>query len=344
MPTYTKPFTLLNFEQVNGFDKNWREGKAMSHRGVVFDIQRFTLHDGPGLRTELFLKGCPMRCKWCGNPESWSTKIELGVYKSKCISQKKCGLCEELIDSSKALTFHHGKLVEIENKQCLDCSVYAEVCPADAIKQWGKEMSVEECMEIIRKDREYYEQSGGGVTVSGGEALLQSDFVSELFAACKEEGIQTCFETTFYSNWREVEKLLPYTDIWISDIKHMSSKLHQKHTGVRNQLILENLKKLIALDRELILRIPVIPEVNDDLENIEATADFILNELGGRIRTLQLLSFMRLGEEKYQALGIPYGMEGVKVRRMTFQKKVSKIAEYFNSRGIHCLVGTKEKQ
>lgn len=334
---------MLNFEQVNDSYRNWREGKAVSQKGIVFDIQRFTLHDGPGLRTELFLKGCPMRCEWCGNPESWSTKIELGVYKSKCISKKKCGLCEGVSDTEDALNFYRGKLVGIDSKQCSDCSVYAEVCPSDAIKQWGREMTVEECMGIIRKDREYYEQSGGGITVSGGEALLQSDFVAELFAVCKSEGIQTCFETTFYCNWREVEKLLPYTDIWISDIKHMNSQLHQKHTGVRNNRILENLKKLTDLDQELILRIPVIPEVNDDPENIEATADFILNELNGRIRTLQLLSFMRLGEEKYQALGIPYVMEGVKVRRKTFQKKVNKIAEYFNDRGIHCLVGTKEK-
>ncbi|GCF94248.1 glycyl-radical enzyme activating protein [Enterococcus florum] len=316
----------------------------MSQIGIVFDIQRFTLHDGPGLRTELFLKGCPMRCAWCGNPESWSTQIELGVYKKKCISRKKCGICEGVSEEADVLQFHRGKLVAIDRKKCGDCSLYAEACPADAIKQWGKEMSVEACMEIIRKDREYYDQSGGGVTVSGGEALLQSDFVAALFAACKAEGIQTCFETTFYGHWREVEKLLPYTDIWISDIKHMDTKIHKQYTGVRNERILENLKRLTDLKRELILRIPVIPAVNDDMENIAATADFVLRELDGRVRTLQLLSFMRLGEEKYQALGIPYGMEGVKVNRRSFQKHVSTIAEYLNGRGIHCLVGTKEKQ
>ncbi|WP_438782214.1 (2S)-3-sulfopropanediol dehydratase activating enzyme [Enterococcus sp. DIV0187] len=310
----------------------------------MFNIQRFTLHDGPGLRTELFLKGCPMTCDWCGNPESWSRQIELGVYKKKCISKKKCGLCLSVEPDEEALNFHRGKLTAIDSKKVSDHTVCALACPADAIKQWGEEMTVEECMEIIRKDKEYYDQSGGGVTVSGGEALLQSDFVAELFAECKKEGIQTCFETTFYSNWRKVEALLPVTDIWISDIKHMDTAVHHERTGVGNELILANLKKLAELDRELILRIPVIPEFNEDMENIEATADFILNELQGRVRTLQLLSFMRLGVEKYEALGIPYGMEGVKVNRRSFQKHVERIAEYMNGRGIHCLVGTKEKQ
>lgn len=316
----------------------------MTTKGIVFDIQRFTLHDGPGMRTELFLKGCPLRCRWCGNPESWLPQIELGVYKSKCISKKKCGTCSESCDDLDALTFHRGKLAGIDNRQITDKAKLSDACPADAIKQWGQELTVAECMTIIRKDKGYYDRSGGGVTVSGGEALLQADFVAELFAACKEEGIQTCFETTFHGRWREVEKLLPVTDIWISDIKHMDTAVHKEYTGVNNYMVLENLKKLVALDRELILRIPVIPDVNDDQANIEATADFIAQELQGKLRTLQLLSFMRLGEEKYQALGLPYGMTGIKFDRSSFQKKIAGFADYFKSRGIHCLVGTKEKQ
>ena len=205
-------------------------------------------------------------------------------------------------------------------------------------------MSVEDCMKEIRKDRGYYDRSGGGVTVSGGEPLIQSDFVAELFQACKDEGIHTCCESTFCADWKEIEKVLPYTDLIISDIKHMDSGIHKEYTGVGNERILENLKRLAGGDRELILRIPVIPNVNDNMANIEATADFILNELGGRVRTLQLLSFMRLGEEKYASLGMPYQMEDVKINRKVFQKHVGELAEYFNSRGIHCMVGTKEKQ
>lgn len=316
----------------------------MGKSGIIFNIQRFTIHDGPGLRTELFLKGCPLRCDWCSNPESWVAYIQPGVYKSKCISHKKCGLCEDDCPVEGALKFTRGKLSGIERSKCTNCLACYEACPSDAIKQWGKSMSVEACMEEIRKDKGYYERSGGGVTVSGGEPLLQSDFVAELFKACKEEGIQTCCETTFHADWREVEKVLPYTDIMISDIKHMDTEIHKTYTGVHNHKILENLKRLTAGNRELILRIPVIPDVNDDMDNIRATADFILEELGGRVRTLQLLSFMRLGEEKYASLGMPYKMEAVKVNRKSFQKHVEEIAEYFNSRGIHCLVGTKEKE
>lgn len=318
--------------------------KELSQNGIVFNIQRFTIHDGPGMRTELFLKGCPLRCDWCSNPESWLPHIQVGVYKTRCISHKKCGMCEDVCPDKTMLQFYRGKLKEIDREKCTNCLACYQECPSDALKQWGKSMSVEECMKEIRKDIGYYERSGGGVTVSGGEPLLQSDFVAELFKACKAEGIQTCLESTFHVPWREAEKVLPYTDIVISDIKHMDSEIHKKHTGVHNERVLENLKKLAEEQREIILRIPVIPGVNDDEKNIEATADFILNELGGRIRTLQLLSFMRLGEEKYASLGMPYKMQDVKVNRRSFQKHVSKIAEYFNSRGIHCLVGTKEKE
>jgi pyruvate formate lyase activating enzyme len=316
----------------------------LSHKGIVFNTQRFTLHDGPGIRTELFLKGCPLKCEWCGNPESFKTFIQPGVYESKCISYEKCGMCEDVCPDKSMLNFKDGKLTSIDPNKCNNCLACYNACPSDAIKQWGKSISVEDCMKVIRKDKGYYERSGGGVTVSGGEPLLQSDFVAKLFKACKEEGIDTCCESSFYADWKEIQKILPYTDLVISDIKHMDTNLHKKYTGVHNHKILENLKKLTSEKRELILRIPVIPNVNDDMDNIKATADFILNELGGRVRTLQLLSFMRLGEEKYSSLGMPYKMEDVEVGRESFQKHVNEIADYFNSRGIHCLVGTKEKK
>lgn len=312
--------------------------------GIVFNVQRFTIHDGPGIRTELFLKGCPLRCEWCSNPESWLYHMQAGIYSSKCISQEKCNACKNVCPVDGALYFEDGKLVKINRDICTNCMKCYQACPSDAIKAWGKEMTVDECMEIILKDRGYYEKSGGGVTVSGGDPVIQMDFVVELFRRCKEEKIQTCLESTFYAKWSTIEKVLPYTDIIISDIKHMDTNVHRKHTGRENHLILENLKKLADLNKEIILRIPVIPGVNDGKDNLEKTADFILNEMGGNVRTLQLLSFMRLGEEKYQSLGIPYKMENIVVDRKAFTEKVKKMAEYFNGRGIHCQVGTKEKQ
>ena len=316
----------------------------MMHKGTVFNVQRYTIHDGPGIRTELFLKGCPMRCWWCSNPESWSPEIEPGVFRKKCISKKNCGDCQEECSGDEVIHFYRGKIAAIDREKCISCFACYDACPSDAIKKWGQEMTVEECMKIILRDKGYYERSGGGVTVSGGEPLMQSDFVLELFKACKAENIHTCCESTLYCDWSMIEKLIPCTDLWISDIKIMDNESHKKYTGVENKLIKENLIKLSDTGADIILRIPVIPGINDDMVNIEATADFILNNLKGRGKTLQLLSFMRMGEEKYESLGMPYPMADLKFNRRSFQSKVNRIAEYFNSRGIHCLVGTKEKE
>lgn len=312
--------------------------------GTVFEIQRYTIHDGPGMRTELFLKGCPLRCRWCSNPESWQEYSQPGVYKNRCISRDKCGSCLEACPVEGAIRFYKGKISSIDRTICTNCMRCAEECPSEAIKQWGVKMSVEECMKEIRKDISYYERSGGGVTVSGGDPLLQSSFVVELFKACRAEKIQTCCESDFFADWSVAEKVVDLSDIIISDIKHMDTEIHREHTGVGNERILENLRRIAAKKKELILRIPVIPGVNDDMDNIRSTADFILNDLNNGVRTLQLLSFMRLGEEKYASLGIPYPMRSMRLNRVAFQKHVSDLAEYFNSRGIHCQVGTKENQ
>ena len=316
----------------------------MSQQGIIFNIQRFSIHDGPGIRTVLFMKGCPLKCEWCSNPESLKPYIQLGVYTSKCISYEKCGMCVKVCPQKDALNLIDGKLSSIDRRKCKNCFACYNACPSDAIKQWGKPMSVEECMKEIRKDKGYYKRSGGGVTISGGEPLLQSDFITELFKACKDEEIQTCIETSFYADWGKIEKIVPYTDLIISDIKHMNKNIHKKYTGVHNDIILDNLKKLASEKQEHILRIPVIPNVNDDMDNIKTTADFILNNSGGYVKSLQLLSFMRLGEEKYHSLGMPYKMKDVMFDRESFQNNINDIAKYFNSRGINCLVGTKERE
>jgi len=314
----------------------------VSNQGIVLNIQRFTLHDGPGIRTELFLKGCPLRCDWCGNPESFNRHIEVGVYQNKCISNEKCNSCKEVCLDPKILIFSDSQLEKIDRDKCTSCLACSDSCPAEAIKQWGQTMSVDECMKIILKDKGFYDRSGGGITISGGEPLLQSNFVFDLFKACKQEGIHTCLESSFHSNWNIIEKLALYTDLFISDIKMMDSVLHKKYTGVDNHKILNNLISLSKTGKELILRTPIIPTINDDFNNIKATADFILHEMNGKVRTLQLLSFMRLGEEKYESLGLPYKMKDLTFDRVEFQNTVKDISEYFNERGIHCLIGTKE--
>lgn len=311
-------------------------------RGNVFNIQRYTIHDGPGLRTELFLKGCPLRCEWCSNPEGFAPYVQAGIYRKKCLGTKVCQDCLDVCPVPGALQFERGKLARIDREKCTNCMKCQEVCPSDAIKAWGKWMTVEACMEIILRDRGYYEKSGGGVTVSGGESLMQADFVAALFQACHQENIQTCCESTFYCSWSELEKVIPYTDLFIADLKHMDREVHKARTGVYNDLILENMEKVCAAGTRLVLRIPVIPKFNDAMENMEATADFLEKNLQGKVQALQLLSFMRLGEEKYESLGIPYKMKGLRMNRPAFQKRMEKYAAYFRSRGIHCSVGAKE--
>lgn len=314
----------------------------MSNLGTVLNVQRFTLHDGPGIRTEFFLKGCPLRCDWCGNPESFNRHIEVGVFQNKCISNTSCGSCIEVCPAPDMLIFTDSTLNQVTREQCTACLACSDDCPSEAIRQWGDSMSVEQCMTLIRKDTGFYQRSGGGVTVSGGEPLLQANFVLELFTQCQQEGIHTCLESSFFANWNRIERLLPVTDLFISDIKLMDSQRHKMHTGVDNRKILNNLKALADTDKAIILRIPVIPHVNDDDDNIQATADFIINEMKNKVQALQLLSFMRLGEEKYQSLGLPYKMRDLQFDRSAFQRRVNDIADYFNSRGIHCTVGTKE--
>lgn len=316
----------------------------MSKTGIVFNVQRYTIHDGPGLRTEFFLKGCPLKCKWCGNPESQKSSFELGVYTKKCIGLNKCGECLKVTTAPEALKFYRNKLVDIDRTKTKECLPCVAACPSEAIKQWGKEMTVEECMEIIRRDKGYYERSGGGVTISGGDPLTQVDFVVELFKACKAEGYHTCFESDFFGAYKQVEKLLPYTDLFIADIKHMDNKIHKEQTGVSHDTILYNLTQISKTDIPIILRIPIIPGFNDDLKNVKATAKFILEDMNNNVRTLQLLSYMRLGEEKYASLNKQYPMSGLRVHRQALTNRVKSYVDYFNSQGIHTLAGTKEKQ
>lgn len=285
-----------------------------------------------------------MRCKWCSNPESWSSEIEYGVYGAKCIGRTVCGSCAEECPEGGAVRFERGKIAGFDRGvRGVDYRSCYDACPSDAIKQWGREMSVEECMGIVLRDRGYYERSGGGVTVSGGEPLLQEAFVAGLFSACRAEGVQTCCETTFHVGWGAIEAVMPLTDIFISDIKFMDPGAQRAWCGAGNELVLEHMGRVADAGAELILRIPVIPGVNDDGANIAASADFILGRLGNRIRCLQLLSYMRLGVEKYESLGIEYPMRGLKLDRKRFQAHVEEIAAYFRGRGIHCLVGTKER-
>lgn len=316
-----------------------RKMSEMPQEGIIFNVQRYTIHDGPGIRTELFLKGCPLNCGWCGNPESQAAVIEPGVYPAKCIGKDKCGCCVSVCPSG-SLKFEEEKLVSIDRCQCVNCMKCADACPADAVKAWGRKMTVDQAMDVILRDIAYYQESQGGVTISGGEPLTQVDFVEALLKRCQKEKIHTCLESTFCMGWDVVEKGSRHADLLITDIKHMDPAVHRKHTGVSNEKILENLQRLARQGKEMIVRIPVIPGVNDDMGNMRATADFILDKLGNQVKQLQLLRFMRLGEEKYASLGIPYHMKDIEIDQDQFNEQIKDWVEYFNSRGICCVAGT----
>lgn len=280
---------------------------------LVSNIQKYTIHDGPGIRTELFFTGCTLHCLWCSNPETIAAKQRLGVYPAKCLTLEKCGACLRACPVKEGSPLRHdaeGRLSAIDQADVCDgCMACEAACPARAIKLWGVQMTVPEMMKVIEEDRSFYQRTGGGVTLSGGEVMLQWEIAEMLLQACREAAIHTCVETALHCPTEHMEAVYRHTDLVIADIKHMDTAKHREFTGAGNELILENLRRTVALDKKLVLRTPVVPGYNGDEENLRAAAAFIRDELGGKIVTWQLLPYRRMGTEKYDSLGIPYPME-----------------------------------
>ena len=251
-------------------------------KAMIFDIQRNSFVDGPGIRTTVFFKGCNLRCKWCHNPESQSFEKQMMFYKDKCTG---CGKCREVCPNHLQSCDFCGK-----------CELY---CPAEARKICGREYTSDEVLAEVIKDKAFYDNSGGGVTFSGGECMLQLDFLCEILKKCKSEGIHTAVDTAGNVPWKSFEKILPFTDLFLYDIKAFGAELHRKGTGVSNELILENLKNLSGR-ADIIVRIPVIGGYNDNDEEIRQIADF-LKQI--KIIKAELLPYHAMGEHKYTALG-----------------------------------------
>lgn len=254
------------------------------HTAVIFDIARASYVDGPGIRTTVFFKGCNLECAWCHNPESQSAKAQLLVYKNRCTG---CGKCKQ------KCTYNLEKC-----ELCGKCALY---CPRDAREICGREYTVEDALKAIVKDKAFYENSGGGVTFSGGECMLQIDFLTEILKACKENGIHTAVDTAGHVPYAYFERILPYTDLFLYDVKCIDSARHKEYTGVGNELILENLGKLLAAKTPLWVRIPVISSVNDSEEETQRIKAFLAGH--GAPERVELLPYHAMGAHKYAAQG-----------------------------------------
>ena len=273
--------------------------------GRVFNIQRYSIHDGGGIRTLVFLKGCPLRCLWCCNPESQRSQPELGFIESRCVGESACSAPCLSACPVKAIHLNGQGKPLIDRKACDACGKCADVCSKDALKVVGREMTVDEVMAEVEKDRAFYRRSGGGMTVGGGEPLSQYRFAAELLKAAREAYLHTALETSGYAPWSHLEAVLKHVDLLQFDLKHLDPTKHQKLTGQSNELILDNLKKVLSVKspQDVIIRIPVVPGCNDSVENISETARFILGLGFGQV---ELIPYHRLGVSKYAQYGMVY--------------------------------------
>lgn len=273
--------------------------------GVIFNVQGFSTEDGPGIRTTVFLKGCGLRCAWCHNPEGLRPGRDLVWYDVRCIGARDClAACPQ---GALRLT---GQGMEIDRARCDVCGRCARACPAAALEVIGRTTSAEELFVELLRDAVFYETSGGGITFSGGEPALQADFLAELLPRCKEAGLHVALDTCGAVPWRQYERLLPYIDLALLDLKIMDGQRHRHATGVDNVLILDNARRLSAAGVPLWIRTPIIPGYTDDDGNIAAIGAFIRAELPA-VERWELLAYTNLGRPKYHRLGLPYALEDV---------------------------------
>jgi pyruvate formate lyase activating enzyme len=266
-------------------------------KGVIFNIQRYSIHDGPGIRTTVFLKGCPLNCFWCQNPESQRHQPEIFLTRSHCTL---CGKCVAVCQTGASRLLKDSST--IDRSQCIGCGQCMEVCPREARKLVGISMTKDEVIREVLKDVKFYENSGGGVTLSGGEPAAQHEFALSILQGCKEAGLHTVLDTCGYVSWSTMKRLLRYTDLVFFDIKTIEPRKHREATGRPHRLIFENAKR-IARNKPMRVRVPLIPNFNDSPEDVRAIARFVKEEMGPI--EIDLLPYNKLGEVKYERLDRP---------------------------------------
>lgn len=273
-------------------------------RGYVFNTQRFSVHDGPGIRTTVFLKGCPLSCTWCHNPEGIAPGPELALSPRRCI---ECGECVAVCPQGLAVA--GGIQTTTAPDLCLACGACAEICPSQARQIAGLEKSVSEVVAEVLRDRVFFEESGGGVTFSGGEPLWQSGFLYELLKACRYQGIHTAVDTSGLAPWEDLARVASVTDLFLFDVKHMDDEIHRQVTGVSNTRILANLRRLGEIHRHIWIRVPVVPGINDSVENLRATGRLAASLEG--VEKICLLPYHPLGVDKLRRQGLGSVLEDV---------------------------------
>lgn len=290
---------------------------------IVFNIQRFSIHDGPGIRTTVFLKGCPLHCKWCSNPESIKGHPEVWFVDVKCI-RGNCNICVEVCPKNAFQITDQG-VTGIDRSRCNLCMECVKVCPSEAIEQIGRDMTVEEVASEIDQDSNFYQTSGGGVTFSGGEPALQSEFICGVAKICRRKGIHVALETGGAVEWDMLEKMLPFVDLFLYDIKHMDPQRHREGTCSPNDLILYNLVKL-APKAKVWVRIPIIPGYNDSESDIREIAQFTRSL---PIEKISLLPYHNAGEPKYERLGETYLLKDMPLPGSKDMERLKHIAESY---------------
>lgn len=299
-----------------------------SATGIVFDIQRFSIHDGPGIRTIVFLKGCPLSCLWCCNPESQKLQPEIMFQQDKCIH---CGCC---IEVCKRGAISPKNIGFIDRNKCSSCGECVNVCPSGALSVKGKLMNVQQLIKELKKDAINYRRSGGGITLSGGEPMVQHSFAAEILKACKSQGWHTAIETTGYTQQESViEEMFPYIDLALLDIKSADAEVHKKFTGVSNDMILNNAHLINKLSK-MVIRIPTIPGVNATKECIGDICQYVKTVEG--IDTIHLLPYHTYGENKYGLLGKDYLMKDTEPLT---PEKIEELKAVVEQNGFRCVVG-----
>ncbi|MFC1957707.1 glycyl-radical enzyme activating protein [Chloroflexota bacterium] len=298
--------------------------------GTIFNIQKFSVHDGPGIRTTVFMKGCPLQCRWCANTESINPQPELGIIRASC---NNCGKCLKACPE-EAIGFDNDGVIQFNRDLCTACGECVALCSPEALTIYGKQVTVDDVFKEVSRDKLFYEGSSGGVTVSGGEPLRQADFVAALFQTCHDAGISTCLDTCGYADTDKLKGVLAFTDYVLYDIKHMDTNCHHQFTGAPNDLILSNAQVVAASETPMLFRIPLIKDVNDTVSNITETARFI-KSLGDGIQ-VELLPYHRLGIGKYQTLDKHYPGEDYIT---PLPEQVKAIKQIFEQLNVKCNIG-----